>query len=158
MVTTALVKHGVWWADSVLLRAALCLPAASLGPLNWARWGYGCVIGVALFGTYGICEYFYNKKHGPPEARDFEDDEAPDDVSKGAGHLAPQDVVCKDLEAGKASAAEAEGAAPAKVSWRCCMYAGWGGFGQEARGSSVLPCSLGNVGDVQALTASRTGL
>lgn len=34
--------------------------------MNWERWGIGCIIGIGLFGLYGIVEFFYNKKHGPP--------------------------------------------------------------------------------------------
>lgn len=47
--------------------------AATLGPQNWARWGYGCIIGVVLFGAYGIIEHFYNRKHGTPNYTAFED-------------------------------------------------------------------------------------
>lgn len=69
-----------WWVTLTLTLCVLAISptystpavlyvspnAASLGPLNWARWGYGCIIGVALFATYGLIEWLYNKKHGPP--------------------------------------------------------------------------------------------
>eukprot|EP00878_Enallax_costatus_P010049 GHUV01010488.1.p2 GENE.GHUV01010488.1~~GHUV01010488.1.p2 ORF type:complete len:126 (+),score=6.59 GHUV01010488.1:878-1255(+) len=40
-----------------------------LDPSNWIRWGYACLVGVVLFGAYGITEYFYNRKHGSPPPR-----------------------------------------------------------------------------------------
>lgn len=40
--------------------ASICL-AASLGPLNWERWGYGCILGILLFSAYGVVEFFYNR-------------------------------------------------------------------------------------------------
>lgn len=39
---------------------------SSLGPTNWERWGYGCLVGLALYMIYGLVEIIYNKIHGPP--------------------------------------------------------------------------------------------
>ncbi|KAI8473742.1 MAG: amino acid permease-domain-containing protein [Monoraphidium minutum] len=39
---------------------------ASLGPANWARWGYGLAVGAGLYLIYGAVELIYNRIHGPP--------------------------------------------------------------------------------------------
>ncbi|KIZ00795.1 basic amino acid/polyamine antiporter, APA family [Monoraphidium neglectum] len=64
---------------------------SSLGPTNWARWGYGCLVGVALYSLYGIVELIYNRIHGPPppiKRQQYDDDSVP-------GHQGD----AKDLEA-----------------------------------------------------------
>jgi hypothetical protein len=61
------------------------LPAASLGPLNWERWGYGCILGIALFGAYGIIEFVYNKRYGPPLPGVNHDDSAESEWPKAGG-------------------------------------------------------------------------
>jgi hypothetical protein len=82
----------------------LCFPAASLGPKNWERWGYGCLIGVALFGAYGICEYVYNRKNGSP-ASGTAQEAFDEDWCKGEdGHVvaaaAAKSAGSKDIETG----------------------------------------------------------
>lgn len=86
-------------------------PAASLGPLNWERWGYGCILGVVLFGGYGIVEYFYNRKYGPPLPGLNHDDSAESEWPKdGALGLHGGS---KDLEIGGMGAGSGgEGSAP----------------------------------------------
>jgi hypothetical protein len=51
--------------------SSACHTTASLGPTNWARWGYACIIGVALFAAYALTEVLYNRTHGPPPRRDM---------------------------------------------------------------------------------------
>lgn len=53
-----------WWPSAGIFSTIFLI--ASLGPLNWERWGYGCIIGILLFGAYGIVDFFYNRKNGPP--------------------------------------------------------------------------------------------
>lgn len=87
----------------VLRHVMLRCPAASLGPQNWARWGYGCAIGVALFGSYGICEYVYNRKHGPPDSgtaqEAFDEDWCKGEEGVGAAATV-KSAGSKDIETG----------------------------------------------------------
>lgn len=85
------------------LLCALCLPTASLGPQNWARWGYGCVIGIALFGIYGVCEYFYNQKYGPPPVSALDEGSAEDAWCSDAPTCSPgvRSAQVQDLECGR---------------------------------------------------------
>lgn len=52
-----------WPAAGVLTTIFLI---TSLGPTNWERWAYACLVGLALYGIYGLVEIIYNKVHGPP--------------------------------------------------------------------------------------------
>jgi hypothetical protein len=82
----------------------LCCPAASLGPQNWARWGYGCAIGVALFGSYGICEYVYNRKHGLPASGSaqeaFDEDWCKGEEGQAGAATGAKSAGSKDIETG----------------------------------------------------------
>lgn len=66
--------------------------------MNWERWGIGCCIGVFLFGIYGLIEFFYNKKHGPPMTSANHD--VTEDVWGHEGGGLEVKSGSKDLEAG----------------------------------------------------------
>jgi len=77
---------GVWWVVCAAPAAPNHLPAqptrtptptpphptppttstASLGPTNWARWGYGCLIGAGIYLLYCCIEPVYNRAYGAP--------------------------------------------------------------------------------------------
>ncbi|WIA13510.1 hypothetical protein OEZ85_007083 [Tetradesmus obliquus] len=87
-----------WWPSATVLTTIFLI--ASLGPTNWARWGYACIIGVLLFAGYALAESLYNRRHGPPPPRamsyhDEQNYEAREGSSKAA-------VDSMDVESGKA--------------------------------------------------------
>jgi hypothetical protein len=90
-VVACRIEHQQMCVDS----SSLLVTAASLGPTNWARWGYACIVGVALFAAYALAEVQYNRTHGPPPRRDMSyHDEQNYEQREAAGKSA-------DMEAGK---------------------------------------------------------
>jgi APA family basic amino acid/polyamine antiporter len=94
-----------WWPSAGIFSTIFLI--ASLGPLNWERWGYGCILGIALFGAYGVAEYFYNRKYGPPLPGLNHDDSAESEWPKEGGHGAS-----KDLEIGRMGSGSGDGSTP----------------------------------------------
>lgn len=91
-----------WWPSCGIFTTIFLI--ASLGPQNWARWGYGCAIGVALFGSFGICEYVYNRKHGPPASGSaqeaFDEDWCKGEEGQAGAATAAKSAGSKDIETG----------------------------------------------------------
>lgn len=91
-----------WWPSAGVLTCIFLI--ASLGPTNWARWGYACLVGLALFIMYFIAELIYNKIHGPPPPRHgsspFVDDE---EDGEGAIVAAGGKGEFQDVEKGRES-------------------------------------------------------
>lgn len=71
---------------------SLPLRAATLGPTNWARWGFACAVGASLYLLYGAGDAIYTRMHGP----------APRGATLDAlpGSRATAAKRCKDVEAG----------------------------------------------------------